>query len=182
MPDGANSTGIGAAVKRKEDFRFLTGQGRYTDDINRTGQTYAYMLRSSEAHAKISVNTDKAKAADGVVAIFTGDDMQVGSIPCGWQVDSTDGTPMREPEHPPLAKGIVRHVGDQIAVIIAESLQQAKDAAELVEVTYSSLPAVVDMHAALAGKDLVHPDLECNIAYDWDICFHYLWSRTCEWS
>jgi len=79
------------------------------------------------------VNTAKAKKAEGVVAIFTGEDMQVGSIPCGWQVDSADGTPMREPEHPPLAKGVVRHVGDQIAVVIAESLEQARDAAELID-------------------------------------------------
>ena len=134
MPDGQNTNGIGAAVKRREDFRFLTGQGRYTDDINRPGQTYAYILRSDQAHAKISVDTSAAAAADGVVAVFTGDDMEVGSLPCGWQVDSTDGTPMREPAHPPLAQGFVRHVGDQIAVVIAESLQQAQDAAELVNV------------------------------------------------
>ena len=85
MPDGQNTNGIGAAVKRREDFRFLTGQGRYTDDINRPGQTYAYILRSDQAHAKISVDTSAAAAADGVVAVFTGDDMEVGSLPCGWQ-------------------------------------------------------------------------------------------------
>jgi carbon-monoxide dehydrogenase large subunit len=169
MPDGQNANGIGSSVKRKEDFRFLTGQGRYTDDINRSGQTYAYMLRSNQAHAKISVDTTAAKSADGVVAIFTGDDMDVGSIPCGWQVDSTDGTPMREPAHPPLAKGVVRYVGDQIAVVIAESLQQAQDAAEMINVTYDSLPAMVDMRSALKGDTLVHSDLDSNVVYDWDI-------------
>jgi len=169
MPDGQNPNGIGASVKRKEDFRFLTGQGRYTEDINCPGQTYAYILRSNEAHAKISVDTSEASKADGVVAIFTGEDMQVGSLPCGWQVDSTDGTPMREPEHPPLAKGVVRHVGDQIAVIIAETLQQAKDAAESVSVIYDRLPAVVDMHDSLTNKTLVHSDLDSNVVYDWDI-------------
>ena len=169
MPDGQNPSGIGAAVKRKEDFRFLTGQGRYTDDINRPGQTHAYILRSAQAHAAIKVNTAKAKKADGVVAVFTGEDMQVGSIPCGWQVDSSDGTPMREPEHPPLAKGVVRHVGDQIAVVIAESLQQARDAAELIGVKYDKKPAVVNMAEAEKGKTHVHTALKSNVAYDWEI-------------
>ena len=173
MPDGTEATGIGASVRRKEDYRFLTGQGNYTDDINRPKQTYAYILRSREAHAKITVKTDTAKQATGVVAIFTGDDMQVGSIPCGWQVDSKDGTPMREPEHPPLAKGVVRYVGDQIAVVIAESLNAAKDAAELIDVQYSPLPVAVDLMAAVKSGNkngaLVHPDLGTNICYDWEI-------------
>lgn len=173
MPDGTEATGIGVSVKRKEDYRFLTGQGNYTDDINRPNQTYAYILRAREAHAKITVKTDKAKKAAGVVAIFTGDDMQVGSIPCGWQVDSKDGTPMREPEHPPLAKGVVRYVGDQIAVVIAESLNAARDAAELIDVDYSPLPIAVDLMAAANSADkggaLVHPDLGTNLCYDWEI-------------
>jgi len=173
MPDGTEETGIGASVRRKEDYRFLTGQGNYTDDINRPNQTYAFILRSQEAHAKITIKTDKAKKVAGVVAIFTGDDMQVGSIPCGWQVDSKDGTPMREPEHPPLAKGVVRYVGDQIAVVIATSLNAAKDAAELIDVDYSPLPVAVDLMTAANsnGKHgaLVHPDLGTNLCYDWDI-------------
>lgn len=169
MPDGAN-TGIGASVKRVEDYRFLTGQGTYTDDINRHGQTYAYMLRSPHAHATLgSVNTDAAKAADGVVAIFTGDDMQVGSIPCGWQVHSKDGEPMLEPGHPPLAQGKVRYVGDQVAVVIAESLPQAKAAAEMIEVDYQILPAMVDMNKALSNSTLLHEDIGSNLCYDWEI-------------
>src|SRR5690606_15981633 len=89
MPDGG--TGIGAAVKRVEDKRFLTGRGNYTDDINRPGQTYAYILRSSHAHARIDrIDTSAAAAAPGVLAVFTGEDMQVGSLPCGWQVHSKD--------------------------------------------------------------------------------------------
>lgn len=169
MPDEQAPTGIGAAVKRREDFRFLTGRGRYTDDINLAGQTHAYILRSTSSHASFTIDTSQATSADGVVAIFTGDDMQVGSIPCGWQVDSADGTPMREPEHPPLAKGVVRHVGDQIAVVIADSLAAAKSAAELIKVTYNQLPAVVDMRDALAGRTLVHSTLDSNLAYDWHI-------------
>jgi carbon-monoxide dehydrogenase large subunit len=127
MPDGVINTGIGAEVKRVEDFRFLTGNGNYTDDINRPNQTYAYMLRSPHAHATInSIDTAAAETAPGVVAIFTGDDMQVGGLPCGWQIHSEDGSPMHEPPHPSLAQGKVRHVGDQVAVVIADTLEQAK--------------------------------------------------------
>src|SRR3546814_10736987 len=106
MPDGG--TGIGAFVKRVEDKRFLTGRGNYTDDINRPGQTYAYILRSSHAHARIDRIDTSAAAAPGVLAVFTGEDMQVGSLPCGWQVHSKDGSPMHEPPHPPLPRGKVR--------------------------------------------------------------------------
>src|SRR5205809_662502 len=123
---------IGASVKRKEDYRFLTGAGTYTDDINQNNQTYAVFLRSPHAHAKInSIDTAAAKKAPGVVAIFTGADIPatVGGLPCGWLITSTDGTPMKEPKHPLLAQGKVRHVGDQVAIVIAESLSQAKDAA-----------------------------------------------------
>ncbi len=165
-----SETGIGASVKRVEDGRFLTGQGNYTDDINQPNQTYAYILRSSYAHATInSINTAAAKAAPGVVAVFTGEDMQVGSIPCGWQVHSKNGDPMAEPEHPPLAKGKVRYVGDQIAVVIADSLDQAKAAAELIEVDVTEHPAVVHMDDALSGSTLVHDDLTSNLCYDWEI-------------
>ena len=127
MPDGVMGTGIGASVKRVEDQRFLTGRGNYTDDINRPNQTHAYMLRSPHAHATInSIDTLEASAASGVVAVFTGADMEVGGLPCGWLIHNEDGTPMHEPGHPPLAVGKVRHVGDQIACVIANSLDQAK--------------------------------------------------------
>ncbi|MBT6136220.1 MAG: xanthine dehydrogenase family protein molybdopterin-binding subunit [Rhodospirillaceae bacterium] len=170
MPDGATNTGIGASVKRVEDKRFLTGKGNYVDDINRPGQTYAYILRSPHAHAKInSIDTSAAKSASGVVAVFTGEDMQVGSIPCGWQVDSADGTPMREPGHPALAQGKVRYVGDQVAIVIADTLDQAKDAAEKINVDYTPLKAVVDLRDALADTTLVHDEIETNISYDWAI-------------
>jgi carbon-monoxide dehydrogenase large subunit len=169
MPDGG-STGIGASVKRKEDYRFLVGEGNYTDDINRPNQTYTYMLRSSSAHAKFSLDTSNASKAKGVVRIFVGKDMEVGSIPCGWQVDSKDGTPMREPAHPPIAKDKVRYVGEIIAVIIAETLEDAKNAAELIDVNYDDIPVIIDMQEALDNsKGLVHDEIESNVCYDWEI-------------
>ena len=170
MPDGVINTGIGAEVKRVEDFRFLTGNGNYTDDINRPNQTYAYMLRSPHAHATInSIDTAAAETAPGVVAIFTGDDMQVGGLPCGWQIHSEDGSPMHEPPHPSLAQGKVRHVGDQVAVVIADTLEQAKNAAGLINVDYGILPVVMDMKAAEAGGPLVHEEIETNKCYDWGL-------------
>ncbi|WP_420405099.1 xanthine dehydrogenase family protein molybdopterin-binding subunit [Nisaea sp.] len=170
MPDGTTGTGIGAAVKRVEDFRFLTGKGNYTDDLNRPGQSYAYILRSPHAHAKIkSIDTAAAKAAKGVLAVFTGEDMQVGSLPCGWQVHSKDGTPMHEPGHPPLAQGKVRYVGDQVAVVIADTYAQAKDAAEQINVDYEVLQSATTMDAALADKSLVHDEIGTNLCFDWEI-------------
>lgn len=114
--------GIGAAVRRKEDFRFVTGQGSYTDDLNCPGQTYAAFVRSPNANAKLnSVNRSTATAMDCVVAIFTGQDLagtKVHSLSCGWPVHSKDG----EPSHPALAQGKVRHVGDSLTVVIAETV------------------------------------------------------------
>ena len=115
MPDG-NNTGIGASVLRKEDRRFITGKGNYTDDINRPGQTYAYFLRSNVAHAALNgVDTSAAESAEGVIAVFTGTDLaaaEVGGLPCGWGLTFQNGDPMIEPPHPVLAQGKVRHVGD----------------------------------------------------------------------
>ncbi|MEZ5667072.1 MAG: xanthine dehydrogenase family protein molybdopterin-binding subunit [Alphaproteobacteria bacterium] len=163
--------GIGARVARLEDPRFLTGRGNYVDDVNRPGQTYAWILRSPHAHARIArIDTAAAKAMPGVVAIFTGDDMEVGSLPCGWQIHNKDGSPMAEPPHPPLAKGKVRHVGDQVAVAIAETKAQARDAAEAIVVDYEVLPAAVTMDQALAsGAPLVHDEAAGNLCYDWEL-------------
>ena len=164
-----SETGIGASVKRLEDHRFLTGRGTYTDDINEPGQTHAYILRSPHAHATInSINTAAAAAAPGVVAIFTGADMEVGSLPCGWQVTDRMGNPMQEPPHPVLARGKVRHVGDPIAAVVAETYEQARDAAEKINVDIAELPAVIDMKAALkADAPKVHDELTSNLCYDW---------------
>ncbi len=162
--------GIGAPNKRREDARFLKGTGRYTDDLNRPGQAYVYFLRSNVAHGKINgIDKADAEAMPGVVRIFTGDDFEgVGGIPCGWQVTDKHGEVMQEPAHPVLAQGKVRHVGDPIAAVVAETLDQARDAAEAIEVDIEDLPAVIDMKKALEdGAPKVHEDLNNNLCYDW---------------
>ncbi|MEJ1999867.1 MAG: xanthine dehydrogenase family protein molybdopterin-binding subunit [Maritimibacter sp.] len=162
--------GIGAANKRREDVRFLTGKGRYTDDININGQAYVHFLRSNVAHGRITgIDLDAAEAMPGVIKVFTGADFEgVGGLPCGWQIHSRDGEPMQEPPHPVLAQGKVRHVGDPIAAVVAETADQARDAAEAIEVDIEELPAVVDMKAALEeGAAKVHDDLPGNLCYDW---------------
>jgi aerobic carbon-monoxide dehydrogenase large subunit len=162
---------IGKSVERKEDVRYLTGQGQYTDDITLPGQTYGYFLRSPHAHAKInSIKIDAAKAAPGVHAILTGDDFKaVGGLPCGWLINSVDGTPMKEPKHAVLADGRVRYVGDHVALVVADTLAQAKAAAALIEVDYQELPAVVDGLKALSSKAQVHDEAPGNVCYKWAI-------------
>ncbi|MCH2165476.1 MAG: xanthine dehydrogenase family protein molybdopterin-binding subunit [Marinovum sp.] len=163
-------SGIGAPSKRREDVRFLTGAGNYTDDINVHGQAYVHFLRSDVAHGTInSINTDAAAAMSGVIRIFTGVDFEgVGGLPCGWQVTDRFGEAMQEPGHPVLAQGKVRHVGDPIAAIVADSLEEARNAAEAIELDITELPAVVDMKAALEdGATKVHDDLTSNLCYDW---------------
>jgi aerobic carbon-monoxide dehydrogenase large subunit len=162
--------GIGASTKRREDVRFLTGKGRYTDDINIRGQLYAHFVRSDVAHGRIKgIDTSAAAAVPGVVRIFTAADFSgVGGIPCGWQVTDKHGKPMQEPKHPVLADGKVRHVGDPIAMIVAESLDAARDAAEALSVDIEELPAVLDMKAAIKdGATKVHDELTSNLCYDW---------------
>jgi aerobic carbon-monoxide dehydrogenase large subunit len=165
---------IGTPVRRREDYRFITGQGTYTDDINRPGQLYAYILRSSHANARITgIDTQAAASAPGVVAIYTGKDMTahgVGGLPCGWQIHSKDGSPMIEPPHPPLVTDRVRYVGDQVAVVIAETLGQARDAAELIQVDYAEEPAAIDPADALKpGAPQVWPEASGNVCYDWQM-------------
>jgi carbon-monoxide dehydrogenase large subunit len=162
--------GIGASSKRREDVRFLTGAGNYTDDINVRGQAYVYFLRSDVAHGRLTtVDTSAADAMPGVLRVFTGKDFEgTGSIPCGWQVTDRFGEVMQEPGHPVLAQGKVRHVGDPIAAVVAETREQARDAAEAIELDIEELPAVVDMKAALEdGAPKVHDDLTSNLCYDW---------------
>ena len=171
MPkDGEIKSGIGASSKRREDVRFLTGNGNYTDDINIRGQAYVFFLRSDVAHGTLnSVDTSAASAMPGVVQIFTGADFEaVGGIPCGWEVTDKHGQPMQEPKHPVLAHGKVRHVGEPIAAVVADSLEQARDAAEAIEVDISELPAVINMKDAFKeGATKVHDDLTSNLCYDW---------------
>ena len=164
--------GIGAAVRRKEDARFLTGRGRYTDDINFPDQTHAVIVRSPHAHAAIgSIDTSAAASAAGVVAIITGGDLEgIGGLPCGWQIHSKDGSPMVEPPHPVLATDRVRHVGDPVAMVIAETKAQAKAAAALVEVDYEPLPAAAHLNQAIAdGAAAVWDDAPDNICFDWEL-------------
>ncbi len=162
---------IGQPIKRREDARFLTGAGQYTDDVVLPGQTYGVFVRSPHAHARIrAVKVDAAKKAPGVVDVITGAEMaaaKVGGLPCGWLIHSQDGSPMKEPPHPVLAHDKVRHVGDQVALVVAETYLQAKDAAELVEVDYEVLPAVIDVATAASAASLVHDDVPGNTCYDW---------------
>ncbi|MBV8132000.1 MAG: xanthine dehydrogenase family protein [Alphaproteobacteria bacterium] len=165
---------IGTPVRRREDFRFLTGGGTYTDDINRPGQLYAYILRSQHAHARIGgIDTAPAQRSSGVVAVYTGQDMTadgVGGLPCGWQIHSKDGSPMAEPPHPVLAVDRVRYVGDPVAVVIADTLALARDAAELVNVNYAEEPAAIDPVAALQpGAPQVNSEASGNLCYDWQL-------------
>ena len=170
MSMSPNNT-IGKSILRREDQRFLTGNGQYTDDIHLQRETAGVFLRSPHAHARIkSIKLDAASKAPGVIAIFTGQDLadaKVNGLPCGWLINNKDGTPMKEPAHPCLAQGKVRHVGDQVALIVAETQWQAKDAAELIEVDYETLPAVVDTGSANSVATLVHDDVPGNLCYDW---------------
>jgi carbon-monoxide dehydrogenase large subunit len=165
--------GIGAPVKRREDFRFVKGLGKYTDDINLPNQRYCYILRSSAAHASIrSIDIAAAKAAPGVVAVFTAKDIDesgAGGLPCGWLVTSKDGSPMKEPKHPILASGKVRHVGDPIAAVIAESLEQAAEAAERIVLDLEELPVSAGMRRALEGGSALHDEAPDNLCYDWEL-------------
>src|SRR2546421_1456824 len=162
---------IGRPVERKEDYRFLTGAGQYTDDITLPQQSYAYFLRSPHAHATIrSIDTSAARSAPGVLAIFTGKDLAgVGGLPCGWLIKSIDGSPMKEPKPPVVAEDKVRHVGDQVALVVADSAAQAKAAAALIDVDYEVLPAVVDTATAARAKTAVHSIAPDNVCYTWAI-------------
>ena len=165
---------IGARIERKEDYRFLTGAGQYTDDVELPRQSYAAFVRSPHAHAVIKkISIEKAKASSGVLAIYTGEDFaaaKLGGLPCGWLITDVNGQPMKEPPHPCLAQGKVRYVGDQVAIVVAETIEQARDAAELVEVDYEVLPAVVDGSKARA-KDAprLHDIAPDNTCYVWAI-------------
>src|SRR5574341_1782989 len=153
--------GIGASVRRKEDRRFNTGAGTYTDDIVRPGQTWAVFVRSPHAHARIkAVKADAARKAPGVVAVLTGADLaadKVGNLPAGWLIHGKDGTPMAEPPHPALPADKARYAGDPVAMVIAETRDQAREAAALVEVDWQELPAAVTVTRAIQpGAPLVH--------------------------
>ncbi len=165
--------GIGQAVPRKEDRRFVTGRGRYVDDIRLPGQAWAVFVRSPHAHARIR-RVDKAsvEGMPGVLAVFTGADAEadgIGPLICGWMIHSRDGTPMKVGTHRVLATDKVRYVGDRVACVVAETLHQARDAAEALVVEYEELPAVVDLATADEAPALVHDDIPGNLCYDWEL-------------
>ncbi|HVN00630.1 MAG TPA: xanthine dehydrogenase family protein molybdopterin-binding subunit [Caulobacteraceae bacterium] len=167
-----SETGIGKRVKRREDVRFITGRGNYTDDISVAGQTYAAFVRSPYPRARIvSVDAGAAKAAPGVVGVFTGQDLAadgIGPLPCGWMVKSKDGSDMKIPARPPLAVERVNFVGEPYAVAIAETPEAAKAAAAAVETEFEELPAAASL-AGAAGGPQIHPDIPGNRCYDWEL-------------
>jgi carbon-monoxide dehydrogenase large subunit len=132
------ATGIGAAVRRKEDFRFVTGKGQYTDDISRPGEARALFIRSPHAHARIKrVDVRAAAAMPGVLAVLTGAELaadKIGNLICGWMIHSKDGSPMKMASHPAIAAAKACYVGDPVALVVAETLGAARDAAEKVSV------------------------------------------------
>jgi carbon-monoxide dehydrogenase large subunit len=166
--------GIGASVARKEDKRFLTGKGRYTDDMSVAGMKYAFFVRSPYAHARIkSIDMSAAKDMPGVIGILEGKQLQadaIGNIICGWMIHSKDGSPMNMGVWRPLAHETVRYVGDAVAIVIADSLGEARDAAEAVVVDYDVLPAVTEAVKALeAGQPQLHPEAPNNLIFDWQL-------------
>ncbi|MGA7999090.1 MAG: xanthine dehydrogenase family protein molybdopterin-binding subunit, partial [Bradyrhizobium sp.] len=166
--------GIGASVVRKEDRRFITGKGRYVDDIKLQGMTYAQFVRSPHAHAKVkSIDSAAAMKMPGVVAVLTGKEIvddKVGNLICGWAITSKDGSPMKMGAWPAMAPETVRFVGQAVAVVIAETKNQARDAADAVVVNYEELPAVPDIRAAIQpGAPQLHPEAPGNMIYDWTI-------------
>jgi carbon-monoxide dehydrogenase large subunit len=166
--------GIGASVRRKEDARFVQGAGNYVADMLRPGMAWGSFVRSPHAHATITrIDTAKARAMPGVLGIWTGEQLAaagVKGLPCGWGIKGSDGKPMLEPGDPPLAIGKVRHVGDAVAFVVADTQAHARDAAEAVAVDYAVLPAAIDLREAIApGAPQIFDDVPNNICCDWDI-------------
>ena len=160
---------VGASMKRREDPRFIQGKGSYVANVTLPGMAYLALKRSPYGHAKITkINTKKAAALKGVIAVFVGQDLidgGVGKLPCGWNVPN-----IKVPAHWPLTPDKVRHVGDGVACVVAESAYIAADAVDLIDVDYEPLPAVVDAKKATeAGATLVHDDVPGNVSYTWAI-------------
>ncbi|MBI3677799.1 MAG: xanthine dehydrogenase family protein molybdopterin-binding subunit [Proteobacteria bacterium] len=162
---------IGRPVKRKEDRRFITGTGHYTDDLSRPHQTHAVFVRSPHAHAKIrKIDAAPALALPGVIQVLTGEDLKADNVQgliCGWMIHSKDGSPMKAGGHPALALGKVRYVGDHVAVVIAETPAAAKDGAEAVVVDYEELPSVTSTGDAQSSSVQIHDEAPRNTVYQW---------------
>jgi aerobic carbon-monoxide dehydrogenase large subunit len=166
--------GIGASVLRKEDKRFITGKGRYTDDMTVPGMKHAHFVRSPHAFAEIKkIDIKKAQGMPGVIGVLTGKELKadgIGNIICGWMVHSKDGSPMKMGAWSPLATDTVRYVGDAVVIVVADTKSQARDAAEAVDITYKVKKAVVSAVDALkAGAPQIHPEAENNLIFDWEL-------------
>ena len=166
----SEGTGIGASVKRREDIRFITGSGTYTDDINQPGQAYGVFLRSPHPRARIgAIDASEALALDGVLAVYTGQHTAadgLGDLPCGWLVKSKDGSDMVTAPHPPLAVTQANYVGEPYGLVVAQTLAAAQQGAELVMTDFTELSPVVDP-ATAASAEAVHEGLDSNVVYDW---------------
>lgn len=165
--------GIGQPMRRHEDLRLLTGQGRYTDDIVLPRMVHAYVLRSPVAHANIrTVDVSAARRMPGVLLVLTGDDVRadgLGDVPCQTPLASRDGKPRHDTPRPVLAQGKVRHAGQPVALVVAETLAAARDAAEAIEVDYAQLPAISDLKDAMApGAPQLFEHVPGNVVFDWD--------------
>ena len=166
--------GIGARVTRKEDKRFITGGGRYVDDMVVPGMKHAAFVRSPHAHADIKkIDIKAAEGMPGVIAVLTGKQLKadgIGNLICGWMIHSKDGSPMKMGAWSPLAVDRVRYVGDAVVIVVAETKGQARDAAEAVDITYKERKAVIDAGEALKkGAPQLHPEAEGNLIFDWEI-------------
>ena len=168
-----NESGRGASPRRKEDKRFITGVGRYTDDLHRPHETHAAFVRSPHAHARIlGVDISTAAGMPGVLKILTGADVaadKLGGLVCGWMIHSVDGSPMKAPPRPILAVDAVRYVGEPYAVVVAETAAQARDAAEAVAAEFDVLPSVTEVAAAHGAPATVHAEAPGNLCYSWAI-------------
>lgn len=170
LANDSGATGIGAAVRRREDARFITGAGRYTDDINQPGQVYAVFCRSPYPRARInSIDASEALAVDGVRVVYSGADMVSdgkGDIPCGWLVKSKDGSDMLSAPHPPMAATVANYVGEPYALVVADSQAAAQQGAELVHTDFEELNAVVDLSQATVSEK-IYAGIERNMAFEW---------------
>ncbi|MCC2688135.1 MAG: xanthine dehydrogenase family protein molybdopterin-binding subunit [Rhizobiaceae bacterium] len=166
--------GVGARVTRKEDKRFITGLGRFVDDMVVPGMKHAVFVRSPHAHAGItSVDVTRAETMPGVIGVLTGRQLKadgIGNLICGWMIHSKDGTPMKMGAWSPLAVDRVRYVGDAVAVVVADTRAQARDAAEAVDIAYEEKDAVTSAVRALEpGAPQLHPEAENNLIFDWSL-------------
>jgi carbon-monoxide dehydrogenase large subunit len=170
----ATKFGLAQPVRRVEDPRLLKGAGRYTDDIVLPDMLFGVVLRSPHAAATITrLDVEAAAKLPGIAGVYTAADLKadgVGPLPCAALVENRDGTPQAAPPHPVLAEGVVRHVGDPVAFVVASTIKQARDAAEAIEVDYDILPSITDLPTAMdKGGVLVWPEVKHNLAFDWEI-------------